>query len=179
VSDEGFREIQLNGKQLVFLFMAATVVLVVCFLFGVLVGRGVRENVGAGTEVADVRPDPQAAAASETPAPLGATPPVTPPATAEAAPQAEELSYAERLLREEVPTEKLRETPPKAAAAPPAPATAAVQEPGCSGDAPPAAPAARAPAASLSTASDPPARALQVRLRLIGIVGKLRPWPSS
>ena len=41
--DEGFREIQLNGKQLVFLFMAATVVSVVIFLCGVLVGRGVRD----------------------------------------------------------------------------------------------------------------------------------------
>jgi cell division septation protein DedD len=40
--EDGFREIQLNGKQLVFLFMAATVVLVVTFLTGVLVGRGVR-----------------------------------------------------------------------------------------------------------------------------------------
>ena len=37
-TDEGFREIQLNGKQLVFLFMAATVVSVVIFLCGVLVG---------------------------------------------------------------------------------------------------------------------------------------------
>ena len=34
-NDEGFREIQLNGKQLVFLFMAATVVSVVIFLCGV------------------------------------------------------------------------------------------------------------------------------------------------
>lgn len=40
--DDGFREIQLSGKQLVFLFMAVTVVLVVTFLTGVLVGRGVR-----------------------------------------------------------------------------------------------------------------------------------------
>ena len=40
-NDDGFREIQLNGKQLVFLFMAVTVVLVVTFLTGVLVGRGV------------------------------------------------------------------------------------------------------------------------------------------
>ena len=38
MSDEGFREIQLNGKQLIFLFMAVTVVLVVTFLFGVLDG---------------------------------------------------------------------------------------------------------------------------------------------
>lgn len=40
MSDEGFHEIQLNGKQLVFLFMAATVVAVVIFLCGVMVGRG-------------------------------------------------------------------------------------------------------------------------------------------
>ena len=50
--DDGFHEIQLNGKQLVFLFMAATVVSVVIFLCGVLVGRGVRAERGA---VADRR----------------------------------------------------------------------------------------------------------------------------
>src|SRR5438552_11280759 len=42
VPDDAFREIQLNGKQLVFLFMVATVVSVVIFLCGVFVGRGVR-----------------------------------------------------------------------------------------------------------------------------------------
>src|SRR5687767_3810969 len=42
MADEGFREIQLDGKQLVFLFMAATVVSVVVFLLGVMVGRNVR-----------------------------------------------------------------------------------------------------------------------------------------
>lgn len=41
-NDEAFHEIQLNGKQLVFLFMSATVVSVVIFLLGVLVGRNVR-----------------------------------------------------------------------------------------------------------------------------------------
>ena len=45
--DDGFHEIQLNGKQLVFLFMAATVVSVVIFLCGVLVGRGVRAERAA------------------------------------------------------------------------------------------------------------------------------------
>jgi DedD protein len=58
-TEEGFHEIQLNGKQLVFLFMAATVVSVVIFLCGVLVGRGVRAE-RAGT---------QSAALNETPAP--------------------------------------------------------------------------------------------------------------
>ena len=46
MSDDGFHEIQLNGKQLVFLFMATTVVSVVIFLWGVLVGRGVRAQQG-------------------------------------------------------------------------------------------------------------------------------------
>ena len=36
--DHEVHEIQLNGKQLVFLFMAATVVAVVIFLCGVMVG---------------------------------------------------------------------------------------------------------------------------------------------
>ena len=52
--DDGFHEIQLNGKQLVFLFMAVTVVSVVIFLSGVLVGRGVRlDRGGPMTEVVD------------------------------------------------------------------------------------------------------------------------------
>ncbi len=47
--DDGFHEIQLNGKQLVFLFMAVTVVLVVTFLCGVLVGRDLQFNRGGPT----------------------------------------------------------------------------------------------------------------------------------
>ena len=42
--DDGFREIQLNGKQLVFLFMVATVFSAVAFLCGLFVGRGVRPD---------------------------------------------------------------------------------------------------------------------------------------
>ena len=53
--DDGFHEIQLNGKQLVFLFMAATVVSVVIFLCGVLVGRGVVAERGAVRERIDRR----------------------------------------------------------------------------------------------------------------------------
>src|SRR5258705_9616995 len=48
--DDGFHEIQLNGKQLVFLFMAATVVSVVIFLCGVLVGRAVKAQLGGVAE---------------------------------------------------------------------------------------------------------------------------------
>ena len=47
--DDAFREIQLNGKQLVFLFMVATVVSVVIFLCGVFVGRGVQGRTRAWT----------------------------------------------------------------------------------------------------------------------------------
>ena len=63
MNDEGFREIQLNGKQLVFLVMAATVVSVVIFLTGVLVGRS-SQHGSETVEVAatDIGPDPGAAA---------------------------------------------------------------------------------------------------------------------
>ena len=71
MSDEGFHEIQLNGKQLVFLFMAATVVSVVIFLCGVMVGRGVRDRT-AGTAQAE----------SSAPAGLATAPVETPPVQA-------------------------------------------------------------------------------------------------
>ncbi len=51
--DDGFHEIQLNGKQLVFVFMAATVVSVVIFLCGVLVGRGVRVDRNAPEQIVE------------------------------------------------------------------------------------------------------------------------------
>src|SRR6266496_5074894 len=69
--DDGFHEIQLNGKQLVFVFMAATVVSVVIFLCGVLVGRGVRAERAATVAdqtAAAIEPAPQAAAPVSTPA---------------------------------------------------------------------------------------------------------------
>ena len=126
MSDEGFREIQLNGKQLIFLFMAVTVVLVVTFLFGVLVGRGVREGAGAGEIVTnEIASDPAVApAADTTPAPAPAAAGAPPPAPA--APAAEELSYADRLLRDTPPQETLK--PAAAPHAAPAPAPV-VQEP--------------------------------------------------
>ena len=68
MADEEVHEIQLKGKQLVFLFMAATVVAVVIFLCGVMVGRGVptratfaidtpeQASFGAGESVEDLAP---------------------------------------------------------------------------------------------------------------------------
>ena len=121
--DDGFHEIQLNGKQLVFLFIAGTVVAVVIFLLGVFVGRGVRAEAGAvdpliaqpSTSVPDI-PPVASSSGSE------------PPASA-----SEDLSYPSRLGTGDAPREVLRDTPaPKAAArqpeldsAPPAPAAPA------------------------------------------------------
>lgn len=52
MSEQPSREIQLTGKQLIFLFMSAVVLLVVVFLLGVSVGRGVRTGTVAGGAVA-------------------------------------------------------------------------------------------------------------------------------
>jgi cell division septation protein DedD len=123
VNDEGFREIQLNGKQLIFLFMAVTVVLVVTFLFGVLVGRGARQGADtAQIASGDVTPDPGTAPAADNPPPAAAT--GISATQAPAAPPAEELSYAERLLRDTPPEENLKPATSK----PPAPGPV-VQEP--------------------------------------------------
>lgn len=107
MNDEGFREIQLNGKQLIFLFMAVTVVLVVTFLFGVLVGRGVREG-GETPQIAsaEVAPDPGLVPAADNGSSAGASASQMP-----AAPPNEELSYAERLLRDTPPEENLKPAP--------------------------------------------------------------------
>jgi cell division septation protein DedD len=104
-SDEGFHEIQLNGKQLVFLFMAVTVVSVVIFLLGVMVGRGVRAEQGPTDPLAAAE---VATAATETP-----EPPAVTAAPAEGAPAtaAEELSYPNRLGNNAAPAEVLRDTP--------------------------------------------------------------------
>jgi len=53
MSDQGFHEIQLSGKQLVFLFMSAVVLAVVIFLLGVAVGRSVRDAAGDAPVSAD------------------------------------------------------------------------------------------------------------------------------
>ncbi len=116
--DDGFREIQLNGKQLVFLFMAATVVSVVIFLCGVLVGRGVRAERGSEAQTAEfgATPEPAAqyAASPGTPTPAGSDP------TAAAAPPAvDDLTYFNRLQSSAPPAEKLK-TPEPPIAAPPA-----------------------------------------------------------
>lgn len=146
--DDGFREIQLNGKQLVFLFMAATVILIVTFLTGFLVGRDmpgggpVTETVLADGGETEVPPPPEGVAAGTvapgaaaadttyadrlsgtTPADEPAPPPVRSEPVAEAAPEAPAAATP-------APTPA---APPATAPAPPAaksPAPAAAAAPG-------------------------------------------------
>jgi cell division septation protein DedD len=101
--DDGFHEIQLNGKQLVFLFMAATVVSVVIFLCGVLVGRGVRVERTAVSEEATLVEPPAADPAPPSAAPAAADPRAAAPPTS-----TEDLSYFKRLERSNQPVEELK-----------------------------------------------------------------------
>jgi cell division septation protein DedD len=103
--DETFRELQLSGKQLVFLFMAVTVVSVVIFLCGVLVGRGVRaERGGAGATEATAAP-------AITEPPLSAPASASPNASNPLVTAGEKLTYAERLGASEPTAEQLRTSP--------------------------------------------------------------------
>jgi cell division protein FtsN len=136
--DDGFHEIQLNGKQLVFLFMAATFVSVVIFLFGVLVGRGVRTERGSEAETAELNvpaePAPQRTAPPATRPPSGSD-----PTTAAAAPPAvDDLSYFNRLQGTNRPPEKLKSPERPAAAPPPGRTPAAAPTSGQTAAVPPA-----------------------------------------
>ncbi|HEY1306561.1 MAG TPA: SPOR domain-containing protein [Vicinamibacterales bacterium] len=107
MTDEGVHEIQLNGKQLVFMFMAVTVVAVVIFLCGVMVGRGVRAPRPAeATEAsADTPADPTAAQTSPIATEASGSTSGT-PVTSD-----EKLTYTERLSTSTPPPETLRTEP--------------------------------------------------------------------
>ena len=133
-TDDGFHEIHLSGKQLVFLFMATTVVCVAIFLLGVLVGRGVRSERGQELIEASAAPATETPAPATTPQPVGdAGPPsAEPPAPA----SDDELSYHKRLEGDAPPAEDLK-----------APAQAQAKEPSAA--------ASPKPAAAPSPASEP------------------------
>jgi cell division septation protein DedD len=102
-ADEGLHEIQLNGKQLVFLFMASTVVAVVIFLCGVMVGRGVRAQRPALEAAVEAATDPTSGATSAVPlAPAAAVTSNAPVAAQET------LTYPSRLEGQEPVAETLR-----------------------------------------------------------------------
>ena len=148
VQDDGFHEIQLNGKQLVFLFMAATVVSVVIFLCGVLVGRGVRAeratiaDSSLATSSAETTPPAPAVAAAPAPTPAGSDP------TKASPPAADDLSYFNRLEKQKADKEEKLKTAPEP---PPARSTPAAAAPPASAPAPP--PPAPAPAAHTEPAA--------------------------
>lgn len=101
MSDEGVREIQLNGKQLVFMFMTVTVAAVVIFLCGVMVGRGVdtARAVSVAELPAEAGVDPTSATFTS-PAPDAAA--GTPVSTQD---DLKSLTYAQRLEAPEPPPE--------------------------------------------------------------------------
>jgi cell division septation protein DedD len=147
--DEGVREIQLSGKQLVFLFMAVTVVSVVIFLCGVLVGRGVQTRSNG---VVDAPVMAESGAVDDAGAPAAAEPAASTPT-----PRAE-VTFPDRLDKNETPPEKLvprkdppAKTPAGAAASTATPATAAPIR-----SAPSPVAATPAPAAAAKVAADRP-----------------------
>jgi cell division septation protein DedD len=147
MQDEGFHEIQLNGKQLVFLFMAGTVVAVVIFLCGVMVGRGVPERAGLATTGEPTPIDPTASIpALPSTAVAGDT---TKPITA-----GETLTYPSRLEDPDPPAETLApaaETAVATALPAPRPAPKPVAKPA------PLTPPAAAPVAAVPAPKPAPA----------------------
>lgn len=136
--DDYYYEIQLTNKQLVFYFMAGATGLILSFLAGVMVGRGVD---AAGGEVQAARPEDRIVA-EET-----AARPTQPP-------PAQDLTYAQRLEGEKVDDTLEKPKGPKARGAAPSAAQsvappAATQKP---------APAAKPPAPKPTPAAKPTAK---------------------
>lgn len=134
MSEPGFREIQLNTKQVVFLFIAGLAVLVGIFLLGVRAGRGVTpDRAGETVQAADPAADVTVSG-------------VMPPATS---PKPDELKYHDELRNKG--GAKGAAAPPTPPDAPPEPATKPTPTPTAS-------PAASAPAPAKSTPAPPAAQ---------------------
>jgi DedD protein len=147
MSDQNFHEIQLSGKQLVFLFISAVGVAVVIFLLGVSVGRGVRGVTLAGAGLDTGSPGDTVVATNP------------PPAT----PAPGELSYHDTLQGQgrsargatpPAPPAEQPSQPPPAATPPPPPAS---QAPPPSPQTSPAPPPQQSAAPAPKTAAAPPA----------------------
>jgi cell division septation protein DedD len=152
MADDSLHEVQLNGKQLVFLFMVGTVIAVVIFLCGVLVGRGLRPGVGslelaAADSASTIDPTQSLPPASSGSTPSGGTP----------VSASEDLGYKER-LESASPPDDLREparpvAEPTAAAPPPPAPEPATRKPEPAASAPkPAAPPVPGPATAAAEA---------------------------
>jgi cell division septation protein DedD len=123
-AEDGFHEIQLSGKQLVFVGMTGVIVFVAIFLCGVLVGRNTRPprdgevaESAAVTQPATTAPDAAGPTSTEPPAP----------------PAEDPLTYHER-LQGKPKTEELKPKPEPQA--PPAAAKPAVPPPAPAADVP-------------------------------------------
>jgi len=166
--DDAFHEIQLNGKQLVFLFMAATVVSVVIFLCGVLVGRGVRAEravvAGDSSALTTAETTPQQPPPVVTPPPAGSDPTAaTPP------PAVDDLTYFKQL-----------EKPNQAEALKPAPERPAIAPAGEKARATPPPPAkepASSPAGQTARATPPPP-AKEPASSAVGQMARATPPPA-
>jgi cell division protein FtsN len=163
--DDYYYEIQLTNKQLVFYFMAVATGLILSFLIGIMVGRGVDATAG---EVQAARPVHEER--------------IVPEETPRAAPAAEDLGYAQRLEGEKADdtlerpkgqrsgseaARSARVAPPVVPPSRPAPPAAdASRKPASSGSAPPAAastPAGAPPARAATAAPAAPKPALDPR----------------
>ena len=161
--DDYFYEIQLTNKQLVFYFMAGATGLILSFLAGVMVGRGVDQSAA---EVQAARPAQEERIVSEeTPRP---------------APSAQEMTYAQRLEgeRTEERLERVKPSPAATTAPPPSPRVAAVA-PSPAAAAPRTAPATAPPATAAARPAAGGAFALQVgafkdRATAESMVGRLK-----
>jgi cell division septation protein DedD len=175
MSEEGFHEIQLNGKQLVFLFITVTVVSVVIFLCGVLVGRGVRAErtdttVDSSVAPVPVAPQPvaQGDAASTPPASTQAAA-TTDPATAAPQPADDDLSYYKRLEGDDAKEQlKARPEPKSAATAGGTPPRAATST---AANAPPPKPAAEQKPQPIQS-TEPPGEGFAVQVTALRDVGE-------
>jgi cell division septation protein DedD len=134
-ADDGFHEIQLSGKQLVFLFIVTTTVIVVVFLCGVKVGRGARAAQGED-------PEPAGVAATSSPSPAEPSPSGAPPGEppAPAADMPPDLGYPDSLKDGSPPDAKLKPQPDSAP--PPEAPAPAPSRPARATEAPKPAPAA-------------------------------------
>jgi cell division septation protein DedD len=112
-ADDGFHEIQLSGKQVVFAFMLTTAAAVFIFLLGVQVGRNAKTTVRAD-EPETAATSPVSAAQPPAPAPVAGTPGGEPPAPAADA----DLDYSKRLESDKPLPEKLNAKANSEAAAP-------------------------------------------------------------
>jgi cell division septation protein DedD len=148
--DDYFYEIQLTNKQLVFYFMAGATGLILSFLAGVMVGRGVDQGAA---EVQAARPvQDERIVSEETPRP---------------APSAQELTYAQRLEGERTEERLERVKPSPAALTRPSPSPSpspkmAAVVPSPAGTAPRTAPASAPPPAAAARPAAGGAFALQV-----------------